>query len=151
MSGRKIFVAIDGSKPSDLAFNWCLDNIHREGDLIYLVHSAEYKVDIGLSAFAGNYENVTKEFKEEDERINTLIGNYIEACRKRQVQAVAKKLTGMKPGEAIISAAVEEGANMIIMGSRGLGKLRRTLMGSVSEFVVTHAPPRCAVTILRDS
>lgn len=64
---------------------------------------------------------------------------------------MAKKLTGMKPGEAIISAAVEEGANMIIMGSRGLGKLRRTLMGSVSEFVVTHAPPRCAVTILRDS
>lgn len=57
----------------------------------------------------------------------------------------------MKPGEAIIKAAEEEGADMIIMGSRGHGIIRRTLLGSVSEYVSHHAPSQCAVTVIRDS
>jgi nucleotide-binding universal stress UspA family protein len=57
---------------------------------------------------------------------------------------------GTRPGEALVNAAAEEGPCMIIMGSRGLGKIRRTVLGSVSEFVLHHAPQNCAVTILRD-
>jgi nucleotide-binding universal stress UspA family protein len=34
-----------------------------------------------------------------------------------------------------------------VMGSRGHGRIRRALMGSVSDSVVRHAP--CPVTIVR--
>jgi nucleotide-binding universal stress UspA family protein len=34
------------------------------------------------------------------------------------------------------------------MGSRGRGRIRRALMGSVSDSVVRHAP--CPVTIVRE-
>ena len=68
-----------------------------------------------------------------------------------QIQAKTLTLRGQKPGEAIIKTATEEGANVIVMGSRGLGKIRRTLMGSVSEYVTHHAPAGCAVVILRDA
>ena len=44
-----------------------------------------------------------------------------------------------KPGEVIIKHAKKEKANYIVMGCRGLGKIRRTLLGSVSDFVVHHA------------
>ena len=44
-----------------------------------------------------------------------------------------------KSGEAIIAAAKEEGAGLIVMGSRGMGKIRRTLIGSVSDYVLHHA------------
>lgn len=44
-----------------------------------------------------------------------------------------------RPGETIVEAAVEEHAMMIIIGTRGLGTLRRTIMGSVSDYVVHHA------------
>lgn len=54
---------------------------------------------------------------------------------------------GGKPGEVICRVAEEEGAEMIVMGTRGLGRFHRTLVGSVSDYVVHHAP--CPVLIYR--
>ena len=50
-----------------------------------------------------------------------------------------------KPGEAIVQVAKEWDAMLIVMGSRGLGTLARTFLGSVSSFVVHHAP--CGVLV----
>ncbi len=54
---------------------------------------------------------------------------------------------GLKPGQVIVNVANEEKANMIVMGTRGMGKIRRTLLGSVSDYVVHHAA--CPVVICR--
>jgi nucleotide-binding universal stress UspA family protein len=43
--------------------------------------------------------------------------------------------------------AEEEGADLIVMGSRGRGRIRRALMGSVSDSVVRHA--HCPVMVVR--
>jgi nucleotide-binding universal stress UspA family protein len=43
--------------------------------------------------------------------------------------------------------AEEEGADLIVMGSRGLGGIRRALMGSVSDSEVHHA--HCPVLVVR--
>jgi nucleotide-binding universal stress UspA family protein len=51
------------------------------------------------------------------------------------------------PAESIVSLAEEIGAGLIVVGSRGLGGLRRALMGSVSESVVRHA--HCPVMVVR--
>lgn len=47
----------------------------------------------------------------------------------------------------IVELAEEIGAGLIVMGSRGLGGIRRALMGSVSDSVVRHA--HCAVLVVR--
>ena len=44
-----------------------------------------------------------------------------------------------KPGEVVVSIAHEEHAEMIICGNRGQGKVRRTFMGSVSDYIVHHS------------
>lgn len=44
-----------------------------------------------------------------------------------------------KPEVAIISKAEEISASLIVMGSRGLGTIRRTILGSVSEFILHHS------------
>jgi nucleotide-binding universal stress UspA family protein len=49
--------------------------------------------------------------------------------------------------EEIVEVAEEIGAGLIVLGSRGHGRLRRALMGSVSDAVVRHA--HCPVTIVR--
>ena len=50
------------------------------------------------------------------------------------------------PGETIVKIAQENNANTIIMGSRGLGTVRRTLLGSVSDYVLHHAHiPTCVI------
>jgi nucleotide-binding universal stress UspA family protein len=52
-----------------------------------------------------------------------------------------------KPGEALVQLANEERADLVIMGTRGLGRIRRTILGSVSDYVVHHA--HCPVLICR--
>lgn len=43
-----------------------------------------------------------------------------------------------KPGVKICEAAEKEKALLIVMGSRGSGIIRRTVLGSVSHYVIHH-------------
>jgi len=49
--------------------------------------------------------------------------------------------------EAIIEVAETRNSDIIVMGSRGLGRLTGLLLGSTSQKVVSHAP--CPVLIVR--
>ncbi len=51
------------------------------------------------------------------------------------------------PGEAIVDASTAEGADLIVVGSRGRGAVGRFLIGSVSDHVVRHAT--CPVMVVR--
>jgi len=51
------------------------------------------------------------------------------------------------PAAAIIEVATTRESEIIIMGSRGLGRLAGLLLGSTSQKVVAHAP--CPVLIVR--
>lgn len=42
-------------------------------------------------------------------------------------------------GEAIVGVAHDKKADLIVCGCRGLGTIRRTIMGSVSDYVVHHS------------
>ena len=44
-----------------------------------------------------------------------------------------------KPGELVVEASKKYNANMIVMGTRGYGVIRRTVLGSVSEYVIHHS------------
>ena len=51
------------------------------------------------------------------------------------------------PAEAIIEVAKARHCDVIVMGSRGLGRLAGLVLGSTSQKVVSHAP--CPVLIVR--
>ncbi len=51
------------------------------------------------------------------------------------------------PADVIVEEAEASGADLIVVGTRGLGATRRTFMGSVSTNVVHHAP--CDVLVVR--
>lgn len=51
------------------------------------------------------------------------------------------------PAEKLLQAAQREGADLIVLGSRGQGGFPRLLLGSVSERVLHHA--HCPVLIVR--
>lgn len=50
-----------------------------------------------------------------------------------------------KPEEKIVEAARDENADVVVMGTRGLGKFRRTFIGSVSDYVLHHC--HCPVLV----
>lgn len=53
-----------------------------------------------------------------------------------------------RPDAQIVALAEEIGARLIVMGSRGLGGMRRLVLGSVSDSVARHAS--CPVLIVRE-
>jgi len=61
-------------------------------------------------------------------------------------EVVARVVRGA-PGAALCDLAAELAADAIVVGSRGLGAIRRALLGSVSTYVVNNAP--CPVVVVR--
>jgi nucleotide-binding universal stress UspA family protein len=70
----------------------------------------------------------------------------IERARSRGVEAAFLLWTG-EPGQGIVAAAEAEGADLVIVGTRGLDRAGRFLLGSVSDYVVYHSA--CAVLVAR--
>lgn len=52
------------------------------------------------------------------------------------------------PAEVLIDAALQEDADLIVVGSKGMADKRRFLLGSVADRVAHHAP--CSVMIVRN-
>lgn len=71
-----------------------------------------------------------------------------EVLRKRcpKAHVTAKGVMG-RAAQVILDEAEEQAADLIIVGSHGLGFWGRTLLGSVSNTVVHHAP--CSVLVVR--
>lgn len=69
-----------------------------------------------------------------------------EAVGKTSAEIRTELIEG-NPAEAIIEVAKTRGSDVIVMGSRGLGRLTGLVLGSTSQKVVSHAP--CPVLIVR--
>jgi nucleotide-binding universal stress UspA family protein len=70
----------------------------------------------------------------------------VNRARARGVDAAFLLWTG-EPGQGIVAAAEAEGADMVIVGTRGLDRAGRFLLGSVSDYVVYHSA--CPVMVAR--
>uniref|UniRef100_A0A0B6ZQD9 UspA domain-containing protein n=1 Tax=Arion vulgaris TaxID=1028688 RepID=A0A0B6ZQD9_9EUPU len=147
--GRIDMIAVDGSPQSRYAFQWYLDNMYRSGDTVVIIHVVEYGIDVGLPGFATDVDAICTAVKKRNEEIEIMTNLFMSTLGTRKVPAKLITLTGDKPGEVIVKAAADEHVGSIVMGTRGLGRIRRTFLGSVSEFVVHHA--NCPVTIVRQS
>jgi nucleotide-binding universal stress UspA family protein len=65
----------------------------------------------------------------------------------RVAQSVERSIEQGDPGNVLCDRAADLGADVVVVGSRGRGAIRRALLGSVSTYVVHNAP--CAVLVVR--
>jgi len=157
--GRSNLIAVDDSEPSLRAFEWYLENMHRDGDKVILVHCAEFNIDIGLhtqlakkapkgvSGAAADVNAICAQVKKRQDEIASLTEDFAAKLREKKVDSKVLTPHGAKPGDLICTAAKENNVDSIIIGTRGLGKIKRALLGSVSEYVLHHA--NCPVTVVR--
>lgn len=71
--------------------------------------------------------------------------NARERLLRRHVLATYLEPVG-EPADEIVGAAEELGADLVVVGRRGLGPLRRLVLGSVSDAIVRRAP--CDVLVV---
>lgn len=68
------------------------------------------------------------------------------AAAAKGVKKIASKVVAGGAADSIVETAKKEKANMIVMGSRGLGNIRGLLLGSVSQ-KVSHLAECTCVTV----
>ncbi|XP_025108478.1 uncharacterized protein LOC112572804 isoform X2 [Pomacea canaliculata] len=77
--------------------------------------------------------------KEEQDALHQLLEKYREKLLAIGAHGKVRAVATKHVGHALVRAQEEEEAQLMVIGSRGRGTLRRTFMGSVSDYVVHHA------------
>ncbi|MFP4137887.1 MAG: universal stress protein [Halomonas sp.] len=146
----KILVPLDGSEHAIKALSVAASLARGSNATLHLMTVAEFPPDnIGL--FTGG----TAEPFSEAEREKLAEGMKEEARKVIDEARAAVDLDGLtveegvsqgRPAERIIEAAEKVGADVIVMGSRGLGDVRGMVFGSVSH-KVSHAAGCSVITV----
>jgi nucleotide-binding universal stress UspA family protein len=148
---KKILVALDGSSWSDQVAKYGGDIALRYEAEITLIHVVELSKSVMPVADAG------ADFSEEIELTEKLI-NRMESNAQNLLSGYQKDMENkglnvkirIESGNAtdvILTTAEDEGYDLIVVGCRGHGNVKRYILGSVSEKVTRHAP--CPVLIVR--
>ncbi|CAH8855444.1 unnamed protein product [Trichobilharzia szidati] len=141
-SGRVILIPIDGSEHCERAFRWYLDNMKRETDCIKFVHVIEpvYNTPaIGLTMESPPVPDMTRVMEESIDAGKKLGQKYMHEAKAHKLTAQAFLHVDTKPGSSLVKAISDHKASVILMGNRGVGAIRRTFLGSVSDYILHHA------------
>jgi nucleotide-binding universal stress UspA family protein len=139
----RILVATDGSREAQLALTTAADLAKSTDSELHVVHVGEVPLVYHPERHA--YQAEYEEHEKEAQQLLEAQMQRIEGASATEAQA---HLRMGRADEEIVELAQSIDAGLIVMGSRGHGRLRRALVGSVSESVVRHA--HCPVTIVRE-
>ena len=135
----RVLLATDGSPDAALAAQSAIELCERTGSELHVVHVGEY-----LPTFYAQTEEEPAQLRVDAQR---LLDEQLEKIRAAGGQVAQVHLRLGRPAEQIVNLSEELGIGVIVIGSRGLGALRRAVLGSVSESVVRHA--HCPVFVVR--
>ncbi|XP_046542590.1 universal stress protein YxiE-like [Haliotis rubra] len=135
---RKVLVAMDGSDHSVYAFDWYMDTVHRPDNEVIIVHCPDYSALTHSPVMSSDPSLVAQLIKKEEQQINIIIAKLKEKLAGSGIKGRILRLTG-DAGHAIVKAALAEHVDVIVTGTRGQGKVRRTLLGSVSDYIIHHS------------
>lgn len=138
-SAPRVVVGLDGSPSSQAALRWAVRHAALIGGVVDAVTAWELPSLAGWSAPAVDadldadvaHQRLTEELRE-------VLGE------ERPVE-VRGQMVRANPVEALLDAA--DGAELLVVGSRGRGTFARALLGSVSQQCALHAS--CPVVIVR--
>ena len=136
---QKILVPVDGSDSSERALDRASElAVALKAKLIflYVANVNQLAVNSCLSA----------ELLEAMNKAGDVILTHAKERVSESIETERVLETG-SPASAIVDVAEECEADMIIMGSRGLGLVKGVLLGSVSQYVVENA--KCAVMVVK--
>jgi nucleotide-binding universal stress UspA family protein len=143
----RILVATDGSREAELAVTTAADLAKSTDSELHVVHVGEVPLVYHPERHA--YRAEYEEHEKESQQLLEAQVQRIEGAGATEAHTEAQAHLRMgRADEEIVGLAQSIDAGLIVMGSRGHGRLRRALVGSVSESVVRHA--HCPVTIVRE-
>lgn len=136
MAFTKILVPVDFSPDSAKALKMAIELAKSFGARIHLIHC--YPINVGGISPYGMTPPETFDLELRDAALQKL-AEWREKATAEGIQT-DETVTPMFPSEAIATLAREKGADLIVMGTRGLTGLKHIVLGSVAERALRIAP-----------
>ncbi len=135
---RTILVGVDGSGHSRLAVKWAADEAAASGASILVVYAGPG----APKNVPGWYERGPHEESAAQAVLDDAVGLVVE---RHPGLTVRRERFMDTPAVALVGASAQ--ADLLVVGARGVGTLKRLLVGSVSEQCMDHA--LCPVVVVR--
>jgi nucleotide-binding universal stress UspA family protein len=142
MRGR-IVVGVDGSETANLAVHWAADEARLRGATLLLISAWEPPVYAYAYGYAGVTDQLMKGLRENAED-NLKAALQEIRTESGEVEVETRAVEG-QAARALLDAS--KGADLLVVGSRGLGGFRELLLGSVSQQCAHYS--MCPVVIVR--
>jgi nucleotide-binding universal stress UspA family protein len=144
----KILLAVDGSVHSDAAIEEIVKRPWPAETKVKVITAVEMPT-LMVEPWAippGYFEQMEKTLRGAAEDVIKRAMSKLKTIDDKALKISTEIIEG-SPREVIVDEAEKWHADLIVMGSRGLGAWNRLLLGSVSSGVVHHA--KCSVEIVR--
>jgi nucleotide-binding universal stress UspA family protein len=141
MAKNIFLLAVDGSEASEESLKYAMELLHPENSAIEVVFVVE-DIEVGILGESYNAPNLQLQLTERGEEIVSEMADKVSEAGFE----VNTEIPHGDPGIELCNRAEEREAMGIIIGRRGLGAVGEFLLGSVSQYVLHHAP--CPVTVV---
>jgi nucleotide-binding universal stress UspA family protein len=141
----RVLAALDGSREAEAAARAAVEISAATDSELHLVYAlpTQERLPYPNPMMAERWTASLEEAKREARRF---VDGWAQRIRAAGDKVADAHLVFGQPDEEIVQLAEELDAGLVVMGSRGLGGIRRALMGSVSDSVVRHA--HCPVLVV---
>lgn len=137
-------LATDGSESAELAIDYALTIAKRTGARLQVIAVAELADDpMGAEPGVERKGTLRPGWAIAEASLKAAVGR----AKAQKLKAEGRVVQAADPSVGIVQEAEEVGADLIIIGSRGLTGIERMLLGSVAERVVERA--HCPVLVVR--
>jgi nucleotide-binding universal stress UspA family protein len=131
----RILLALDGSEEASAAAQMAVELAERMDSELHVVHVGEV-----TPVYHPERHGYLARYEELQEEAQRILDVQVDKVKSAGGTVARAHLRMGRPDEEIVVLGEEIGAGIIVTGSRGLGGIKRALMGSVSDSVVHHSP-----------
>ncbi|AEE75122.1 Adenine nucleotide alpha hydrolases-like superfamily protein [Arabidopsis thaliana] len=165
LTTKRMVVAIDESDSSFYALQWVIDHFSNlllttaaaeaESGMLTVIHVqspfnhfAAFPAGPGgaTAAVYASSSMIESVKKAQQETSAALLSRALQMCRAKQIRTETLVLEG-EAKEMICEAVEKMHVDLLVVGSRGLGKIKRAFLGSVSDYCAHHA--NCPILIVK--
>lgn len=133
----KILFATDGSEGAEIALDMLLALPHRATDRVDVVSVPVHQyIGAALEGYGAFVADVMEAEIADSRRVAS---DTVARIQARNIDARVSLAQGPAP-EAILAAAAEAGSDLIVVGSRGRGRIAGAILGSTARALARHSP-----------
>ena len=137
---QRILVATDGSDLSSTAVSSAIELAAAIGaELVALYVVPRYPVSYFEGGITISVDDIARTEKQWSDKGQAVVDAVQEQARAQGVTAKAVVAQSDMVAESIMSAATKHGCDLVVMASHGRKGIKRVLLGSETQHVLTHS------------